>query len=111
MSAEQAAAATPMPEYVSHKRVRALKIAEIVPVMSDPDEGEPKQLAVELVFEDTRFSRRHLGMDYAARIKPGDDTGYFVVYEDGYQSWSPTKAFVEGYYPTSKAAETKRSDS
>jgi hypothetical protein len=23
--------------------------------------------------------------------------GYYVVYEDGYASWSPTKAFEEGY--------------
>jgi len=23
--------------------------------------------------------------------------GYYVVYEDGYESWSPTKEFQEGY--------------
>lgn len=26
-----------------------------------------------------------------------DDLGYFIAYEDGYTSWSPTKAFEEGY--------------
>ena len=26
-----------------------------------------------------------------------DDLGYYVVYGDGYKSWSPTKAFEEGY--------------
>lgn len=26
-----------------------------------------------------------------------EDTGYVVRYSDGYQSWSPTKAFEEGY--------------
>jgi hypothetical protein len=30
-------------------------------------------------------------------IHRGDDLGYFVVYEDGYQSWSPTEAFEKGY--------------
>jgi hypothetical protein len=27
----------------------------------------------------------------------GGDLGYYVVYEDGYVSWSPTKAFEDGY--------------
>lgn len=36
---------------------------------------------------------------WASRFHGDDtDTGYFVVYEDGYQSWSPTKAFEEGYH-------------
>lgn len=26
-----------------------------------------------------------------------DDPGYFVLYDDGYQSWSPTEAFENGY--------------
>lgn len=26
-----------------------------------------------------------------------DDLGYLVLYADGYRSWSPTKAFIEGY--------------
>lgn len=25
------------------------------------------------------------------------DLGYYVVYDDGYESWSPTRAFEEGY--------------
>lgn len=91
------AASTPLPEYVSHKRVWALKIAEIIPIMSDPDEGEPKMLMVRLLFEDKRFASKDLGMDYALRIKAGADQGYYVKYADGFESWSPTKAFEEGY--------------
>ena len=36
---------------------------------------------------------------WMSRYKPDDltDPGYFIVYEDGYTSWSPTKAFEEGY--------------
>lgn len=26
-----------------------------------------------------------------------DEPGYHVVYKDGYESWSPKKAFEEGY--------------
>ena len=26
-----------------------------------------------------------------------DDKGYRVIYEDGYESWSPRKAFDDGY--------------
>lgn len=25
------------------------------------------------------------------------DEGYYVVYDDGYASWSPSKAFEDGY--------------
>lgn len=33
----------------------------------------------------------------AKRFKGGPDSGYYVRYADGYESWSPTKAFEEGY--------------
>lgn len=33
-----------------------------------------------------------------AREKAEDeDLGYLVIYEDGYKSWSPSKAFEDGY--------------
>lgn len=37
--------------------------------------------------------------DWLSRFKPDspDDLGYFVRYEDGYESWSPSKAFEAGY--------------
>ena len=39
---------------------------------------------------------------WVLKHRPGEDDfslvgGYFVVYEDGYKSWSPAKAFEEGY--------------
>jgi hypothetical protein len=37
---------------------------------------------------------------YLGRVKGGEPIGgYFVQYEDGYQSWSPAAAFEAGYLP------------
>lgn len=36
--------------------------------------------------------------DYRTKCKATEsDLGYYVVYDDGYKSWSPAKAFEEGY--------------
>lgn len=37
-----------------------------------------------------------VGSEYIRKHNP-QVGGYFVVYEDGYQSWSPAKAFEDGY--------------
>ncbi len=34
------------------------------------------------------------------KIKPGNEDGYLVEYEDGYKSWSPKDAFEKAYRPT-----------
>lgn len=34
------------------------------------------------------------------KIKAGDEEGYLVIYEGGYESWSPKKVFEEAYRPT-----------
>lgn len=77
-----------MPKYRSHKEVWALKIS----VMEFAEDGTGR-----LSFEDDSYEpieipnfREKFNGDY-------DDTGYLVVYKDGYKSWSPTKAFEEGY--------------
>lgn len=70
-----------MPRYRSHKTIQALKIKTV--------QGES------LTFEDG-----YPAMDLEPKVfvrytpKPGD---YLVVYEDGYKSISPAKAFEEGY--------------
>ena len=33
-------------------------------------------------------------------IKPGNEDGYLVEYEDGYKSWSPKEAFEKAYHRT-----------
>jgi len=92
---EQACVA--MPEYVSHKRVRALKLKELVKLYHDGRSGDEWIRGVLLRFDDSRFTPLELDVKFALRIRWGSDPGYYVVYEDGYQSWSPTQAFEEGY--------------
>lgn len=84
-------AATEMPLYRSHKEVWALKIREAHP----PDvEGRMEIIPAELA-----YGPFMTGPGFAGRFDPDQtgDRGYFVQYRDGYQSWSPTKAFEEGY--------------
>jgi len=79
-----------LPEYKCHKIVKAAKITEIhYPGLSSPhfpntilvlDLG----LSVEV---NSLWVDKHMP-------KPG---GYFIVYEDGYTSYSPDKAFETGY--------------
>ncbi|MCX6845050.1 MAG: hypothetical protein NTU84_00535 [Verrucomicrobia bacterium] len=38
----------------------------------------------------------HVTHDYVHKHKP-EVGGYYVVYADGYKSYSPAKAFEEGY--------------
>lgn len=79
-----------MPSYTCHKRVKALEI-EKVGSYCQATEGLMRNIWFvgddhwEL-FPDKMFTR------YVPI--PGD---FYVVYEDGYQSFSPRKAFLEGY--------------
>lgn len=74
-----------LPKYKSHKVVSAAQIVEVY------------HNAVVLVSPDGKTHWRiHFEPAMAARYFPsvGD---YLVEYEDGYQSFSPQKAFEEGY--------------
>ena len=46
----------------------------------------------------TDCGRIEVSSELASRIKiKGDDFGYLVEYQDGYQSWIPARTFEEGY--------------
>ena len=80
-----------MPRYKCHKEVWALRIAAIEihedksATIAPADDGY-----VPFTTEPGWADRFH-GTD--------EDTGFYVVYKDGYKSWSPTDAFNEGYSP------------
>lgn len=76
-----------MPRYVSHKKVWALEI-ETVSV------GAPYRMKP----ADKGYAEITLPAEMWARYQPvsGD---FYVVYADGYKSFSPRKAFLEGYKP------------
>ena len=71
-----------MPRYVSHKQVWALEIAGIE--------------FHRLTFKEAGYEPLDTPDEMWARYKPvvGD---FFVQYADGYKSFSPRKAFLEGY--------------
>lgn len=84
----------PMPKYQCHKVVSALKIFDVVQA---PDGGYT------LYPHDPRYAPIQVTKDwYETRIgkvtDPGDQTrGYFVQYENQFTSWSPIRAFEDGY--------------
>lgn len=71
-----------LPVYKSHKKVHALKIRSVKGNTIDP--------------WDDRYAAFEVDDTYIAKHAPYDG-GYYVVYEDGYKSFSPAKAFEEGY--------------
>lgn len=80
-----------MKKYKSHKTVRAAKIEAIAPQGSSPESYaltlQASRLDNEVVIVSGAWLRKHT---------PQVD-GYLVRYNDGYQSFSPAKAFEEGY--------------
>lgn len=78
-----------MPRYQSHKQVHALKILAV--------DRAADGLSYWITFEEQMtYAPIKVAGDIFARYfpQPGD---YYVVYEDGYKSISPAKAFEEGY--------------
>ena len=84
-----------MPRYRCHKEVWALKIKEVRDVY-------PTMIAaggvsdIMIIPEDKGYGPLICSSEYAAKHKP-EAGGYYVVYADGYKSYSPAKAFEEGY--------------
>lgn len=81
-----------LPKYVSHKTVWALKIKEIRMPDTGGDEWDGRY---ELVPADAGYGPFLLEHDYWAKHQPKAG-GYYVVYADGYKSFSPAQAFEEG---------------
>jgi len=75
-----------MPKYKCHKEVYALKIKEIV---KDYDSSI-------ITPEESGYLSFHVTFDYIRKHDP-QVGGYYVVYKDGYKSFSPAKAFEDGY--------------
>lgn len=87
-----------LPQYRSHRVVQAAKIEEIRALET------PHQY--ELVFADGQGKAKVTGEWISNR--GAEEGGYYVLYEDGYESWSPAEAFEEGYTPLSESPESYR---
>lgn len=78
-----------MPRYKSHKIVHALKIAAI-------EIHEDKSATIAPADEGYATFKTDAG--WGERFNGDEaDPGYYVVYQDGFKSWSPCQAFEEGY--------------
>lgn len=86
-----------IPKYKCHKEVWALKIKEIV---LDADvvakENRETNGGALITPEESMYAPFVVDHDYMFKHKP-EVGGYYVVYQDGYKSFSPAKAFENGY--------------
>lgn len=106
-----------MPRYRCHKKVWALKIAEVIPGKVKPTiaelkellrDGQPEGLSLDpsgmlsgvggatIVPGEEGYLPFHVDEEWCRKHNPLAG-GYFVVYEDGYKSYSPAQAFESGY--------------
>jgi len=89
--------AVEMPKYKCHKEVWALKIAKIE---KDSDvaaiEDRETDGAATLSFEEDGYGDIIVSPSYVRKHNP-QVGGYYVVYQDGYKSFSPAEAFETGY--------------
>jgi hypothetical protein len=77
-----------LPRYRCHKEVCALKIARI--------EFDHQACLAFIVPTDSGYARVAVPPGFIAKHNP-QPGGYYVVYNDGYKSFSPAEAFEEGY--------------
>lgn len=82
-----------MPRYKCHKEVWALKIKAIEQGTSPVEGGSWL-----LVPEEEGFAPVEVSHAWFEKHKP-QACGYYVVYKDGYRSYSPAEAFEDGYSP------------
>ena len=82
-----------MPKYKCNKEVWALKIKEVVDPTGPNEETTGER---QLVCENSIYAPITVHRDYVRKHNP-QAGGYYVVYKDGYQSFSPADAFEDGY--------------
>lgn len=92
---------TDLPLYKCHKLVRAAKIYAIE-FDAAGDAAIAIRMPQSLVVRVNGYRARFCGGQ--AYDPHSADLGYYVVYEDGYESWSPSKAFEEGYTRVEESA-------
>jgi len=75
-----------LPRYKCHKEVWAVKIKELNLMIK----------GALIVTEEEGYESFPITQGYIDKHKPASG-GYYVVYEDGYTSYSPAEAFEAGY--------------
>ncbi len=85
-----------LPEYQCIKHVKACKIKQIIPDGYGEDR-ETNGSAI-IIPESSNLFEITVDHHYMTKHKP-QVGGYYVVYKDGYESYSPADAFEDGYIP------------
>lgn len=92
-----------LPKYRCHKEVWAVKIKEVVchahedPSWTIEDFSKTEAFQGGHIFPDEPgYGPIPFDAAYYRKHKP-EAGGYYVVYADGYKSFSPAKAFEDGY--------------
>ena len=90
-------ASVEMPRYRCHKEVWALKIRAVTnnSVLAALSGNESDGSAV-ITPEDDGYAEFRVDAEFIRKHNP-QAGGYYVVYKDGYKSFSPAQAFEEGY--------------
>jgi len=81
-------AARELPKYQCHKQVHALQIKDI---LENDQDG-----AATLTWVEEDYGPLRVDAIWMRRHNP-QLGGYYVVYDDGYTSYSPPEAFAKGY--------------
>jgi hypothetical protein len=87
---------TELPKYKCHKEVRALKIADVKDVGNRSGNGELTEIVKEISFIEDGYDPIRVDGRWWGKHQPKPG-GYYVVYADGYVSFSPAEAFEGGY--------------
>jgi hypothetical protein len=87
-----------MPQYRCHKKVWALKIQDIEHKPNPDTTGKSGSASYGAIIhpEDASYAPFEVSAEYVMKHKP-QPGGYYVVYEDGYKSYSPAEPFESGY--------------
>ena len=86
-----------MPKYKCHKKVWALKILEfILDKEVAKNEGRETDGGAWITPYEGGYSIFKVDREYVRKHDP-EVGGYYVVYEGGYKSYSPSEPFEEGY--------------
>lgn len=85
-----------LPRYECHKKVWALKIKDIQQDQNAKVQPPDEEGVWLLIPEEDGYGPVRVTHEWLARFRPVIG-GFYVVYDDGYSSFSPCKAFEEGY--------------
>lgn len=100
-----------MPRYRCHKEVRALKIEQVI--VHDPPAGMPCEGGFLFFAKKAGCPPKAFGphitvsLEYLTKHRP-ESGGYYVLYEDGYTSFSPGHVFESGYTRIEEVDATMR---